>query len=165
MKDRLFEAQKLMFAASAVVFCVSYGMSFAQTPPRRAEQDRQALIALENEWLSSEHNTAKLEKILASDFVHPVVTGDFLTKEQHIHYSSEYLSPASLKKHFSDLQVRLYGDVGIVNGVVVTTDDKGQEVNKTVFTDVFVCRDGRWQAINAQENEVKKVPGPNAPGS
>jgi hypothetical protein len=62
------------------------------------------------------------------------------------------------------MRVRVYGDVGIVNGVVVTTDEKGpsrtggdEEVNRTVFTDVFVWRDGRWQAVNAQENAVGKA--------
>jgi hypothetical protein len=30
-----------------------------------------------------------------------------------------------------------------------------EEVDRTVFTDVFVWRDGRWQAVNAQENTVR----------
>jgi hypothetical protein len=50
-----------------------------------------------------------------------------------------------------------YGDVGIVNGLVVRTNKDGNTVDKTVFTDVFVYRDGRWQAINAQENAIKNV--------
>jgi hypothetical protein len=54
------------------------------------------------------------------------------------------------------MRVRIYGDVGIVNGLVVTTDDKDHEVDRTVFTDVFGWRDGRWQAVNAQENAVRK---------
>jgi len=47
-----------------------------------------------------------------------------------------------------------------VNGLVVTTNEKGEEVRRTVFTDVFVYRDQRWQAINAQENEVRKLESP-----
>jgi hypothetical protein len=39
--------------------------------------------------------------------------------------------------------------VGIVNGVVVEADTGSP--HKTLFTDVFAYRDGRWQAINAQE--------------
>lgn len=135
-------------------------ISLARSPNRTAAQDRQALITLENEWLSNEHNATKLESILAADFVHPVSTGDFLTKAQHIYYSSKYLPPANLKNRFDQMQVRLYGDIGIVNGVVVASDEHGQGVNKTVFTDVFAYRDGRWQAINAQENSVEKWPKP-----
>jgi uncharacterized protein DUF4440 len=123
-------------------------------PQRTPEQDRQDLIASENTWLKGEHDAAVLDRILAPDFVHPVVTGDFLTKEQHIYYSSGHPPAANLQKHFDNLNVRIYGDVGIVNGIVITSDEHGKDVSRTIFTDVFVCRDGRWQAINAQENRV-----------
>jgi uncharacterized protein DUF4440 len=62
--------------------------------------------------------------------------------------------------HFECLQVRVYGDVGIVNGLVVTTNKDGNTVDKTVFIDVFVYRDGRWQAVNTQENAVRMVDKP-----
>ena len=127
---------------------------------RTSDRDRVALVALENEWLKNEHNAAELEHILSSDFLHPVVTGDVLTKAQHIQFSSKHLPPSDLTNHFEGLQVRVYGDVGIVNGFVVTTNKDGDTVDKTVFTDVFVYRDGRWQAINAQENVVRKVDKP-----
>ena len=122
-----------------------------------SNHDGDALVALENEWLKNEHNATELEHILASDFRHPVVTGDVLTKTQHIEFSSRHLPPSDLTNHFEGLQVRIYGDVGIVNGLVVTTNKEGNTVDKTVFTDVFVYRDGRWQAVNAQENAVRKV--------
>jgi len=127
---------------------------------RTVESDREALIALENKWLRSEHSATELDSIFASDFVHPVVTGDLLDKALHIHFSSTHLPPADRQNHFDGLKVRLYGDVGIVNGLVVTTNEKGEEVGRTVFTDVFVYRDQRWQAINAQENEVRKLESP-----
>jgi hypothetical protein len=126
-------------------------------PQRSAERDRQALVELENEWLKSEHDAASLERILAPDFVHPVPTGDFLTKAQHIYYSAKYLPPAGLRHRFENLSVRVYGDVGIVNGIVVTSEEHGQDVDKTIFTDVFAYREGRWQAINAQENRVEQL--------
>jgi hypothetical protein len=61
--------------------------------PSPDNQDQAALIALENEWLANLHNPAVLEKILASDFVHPLPTGDFVTKAQHIQFSSTHLPP------------------------------------------------------------------------
>jgi Domain of unknown function (DUF4440) len=128
-------------------------------PEKRAEaRDREALIGLENEWLNHEHSAAELENILAPDFVHPVPSGYFLTKEQHIDYTSKHLPQGNFKKYFEQIQVRIYGDVGIVNGTVVMGDEYGKKVNKTVFTDVFAYRDGRWQAINAQENQVEGPP-------
>jgi hypothetical protein len=46
--------------------------------------------------------------------------------------------------------------VGIVNGSVIATNDSGKVLDRTMFTDVFVFRDGRWQAVNAQENKVRR---------
>jgi hypothetical protein len=146
---------------SAIALCACATGSPLQAQNRTPEQDRAALLALENEWLANEHNASVLERVLASDFVHPFPTGDFVTKAQHIAFSSAHPPPADRKQHFDQMRVRVYGDVGIVNGVVVTTDEKGpsrtgdEEVDRTVFTDVFVWRDGRWQAVNAQENAVK----------
>jgi hypothetical protein len=122
---------------------------------RSAEEDQRALVALENEWLASEHDAKVLDRILAPDFMHPVVSGDFLSKAQHIDYASKHLPPANLKQHFEQMKVRIFGDVGIVNGLVLTTDERGHEVARTVFTDVFVYREGHWLAVNAQENKVR----------
>ena len=143
---------------SAIALCACATGWPLQAQSRTPEQDRAALIALENEWLANEHSASVLERILASDFVHPLPTGDFVTKAQHIAFSSAHPPPANLKQHFDQMRVCVYGDVGIVNGVVVTTDETGgdEKVDRTVFTDVFVWRDGRWQAVNAQENAVGK---------
>src|SRR5215471_8351424 len=92
---------------------------------RTSNHDRDALVALENDWLKNEHNAAELEHILAADFLHPVVTGDVLTKAQHIQFSSTHLPPSDLRKHFEGLKVRVYGDVCIVNGSVVATNKNG----------------------------------------
>ena len=145
---------RCVLVAATVVLCAS---SASADEKRTRNSDREALIALENEWLKNEHNAAELEHILAADFLHPVVTGDVLNKAQHIRFSSTHLPAPDLTKHFEGLQVRVYGDVGVVNGLVVTTNKDGNTAGKTVFTDVFVYRDGRWQAINAQENAVQSL--------
>jgi len=49
------------------------------------------------------------------------------------------------------------GEVGLVTGLVISTGADGRE-DRTVFTDVFVRRNGRWQAVNAQENAVQPMP-------
>ena len=54
--------------------------------------------------------------------------------------------------------MRIYGTAAIVNGMVVTNDKAGKVLNKSVFTDVFAYRNGRWQAVNAQENDYQARP-------
>ena len=146
---------KYLWCTVAAATVVSCALPVAGDETRTSKGDRDALIALENEWLKNEHNAAELEHILAADFLHPVVTGDVLTKAQHIKFSSAHASAPDVTKRFGDLRVRIYGNVGIVNGLVVTTNKDENTVGKTVFTDVFVYRDGHWQAVNAQENAVQ----------
>lgn len=122
--------------------------------PRRPERDRDALIAVEQTWLENEGDPAALARILADDFVHPVPTGDLLTKAEHIRWSAAHPPPAGSRRRFEGLKVRVFGDVGIVNGNVVASDGTGGVERRTVFTDVFVLRQGRWQAVNGQENAV-----------
>ena len=117
-----------------------------------AEESKQALLALENRWLQAEDDPVAVEDILAPDFLH-VVPGEIITKEQHLQFLREH--PASGRrpaKRFEDLHVRVYGEAGIVNGTVIKATDHGER--KTLFTDVFAYRNGKWQAVSAQELPV-----------
>ncbi|MBO0695876.1 MAG: nuclear transport factor 2 family protein, partial [Verrucomicrobia bacterium] len=115
--------------------------------PKSAEKSKQELLALENRWLHVEDDPVAVEPILASDFLH-VVPGAIITKDQHVRFLREH--PATRprpEKHFEDLHVRVYGEAGIVNGAVIEATEHGKR--KTLFTDVFAFRDGRWQAVSA----------------
>jgi hypothetical protein len=69
--------------------------------------------------------------------------------------------PIELARHLEGTRVRVYGDVGVVTGRVITlrTGLPGEKahVEQTLFTDVLVWRDGRWQAISSQETAVPEV--------
>jgi len=124
----------------------------ASRGPRSAEQAKQELLSLENRWLEVENDPVALEDILAPDFLHVVPVG-IITKEEHIRFLREHPAPGQhTHKRFEDLHVRIYGDTGIVNGTVIETTDRGER--KTLFTDVFAYRDGKWQAVTAQELPV-----------
>ena len=147
----------ILVASITAIICLPLRTVVSVSSPQRSgERDRQTLIDLENEWLNS-NDALVLDRILASDFVHPVYTGDFLTKAQNIDWSTRHPRPASLKPRFERLDIRLYGDIGIANGIVAMSDENGTEISKNVFTDVFAYRNGRWQAINAQETDVRKL--------
>lgn len=130
-------------------------LSHAVQTARSPESDRSALLSLEDEWLHA-RDAATLERILADDFVHPVPQGVFLSKAEHIDWYGKHLPSPTRKTRLDHVQVRLYGDSAVVNGEVIATDESGKQLDGSVFTDVFVYRDGRWQAVNAQENRVEK---------
>ena len=121
-------------------------------PPTLAETSKQELLRLENHWLEVENDPHALEAILAPDFLHVVPAG-IITKDEQLAFMRRH--PAAEQKperHFEDMHVRIYGTVGIVNGVVVETGPGG--TRKTLFTDVFARSNGSWQAVNAQELPV-----------
>lgn len=117
------------------------------------DQAKRELRALEQKWLQAEADPVIQQQILADDFVHVLPSG-FISKKDQIDFLRSRKRPDDqLKRYFEDLKIRIYGTVGIVNGILVATDKSGKLVRKTVFTDVFAYKDGRWQAVNAQENE------------
>jgi hypothetical protein len=145
-------------AAVAVLaaFCLVSYLYPAAAKPRR-EADSQALRELEEQWLHAS-DAATLERILAPDFIHVVPAAVFLTKPQHIAWFRQHPPPAGEQLRFERLEIRFYDQVGIVNGIVAAGGAPGKAPSRTAFTDVFAYRDGRWQAVNGQENRVEQTP-------
>jgi len=143
------------FTVLVLLAVLSSSQSHAFQTARSPEAARKTLLALEDEWLHA-RDAATLGWILADDFVHPVSQGVFLSKAEHIEWYVQHLPPLDRKTRFEQVRVRIYGDTAVVNGVVIASDESGKEVERSVFTDVFVYRDGRWQAVNAQENRVER---------
>jgi hypothetical protein len=124
----------------------------ASHQPGSAEESKQELLTLENRWLQVEDDPVAVEAILAPDFLH-IVPRAIITKEQHLEFLREHpRSGQRAEKHFEDLHVRVFGEAAVVNGAVIKTTEHGE--CKTLFTDVFAFRDGRWQAVSAQELPV-----------
>ena len=112
------------------------------------EKSKQEVLDLEKHWLEVENDPGALEPILAPDFLHVVPVG-IITRDEQLGFMRQHPLPDQASKHFEDMHVRVYGSVAIVNGIVVATDTRG--THKTLFTDVFAYREGKWQAVNAQE--------------
>ncbi|HLW81855.1 MAG TPA: nuclear transport factor 2 family protein [Candidatus Acidoferrales bacterium] len=114
------------------------------------QRAQQAIIRLEHRWLNNEYNPAALNEILADDFVHVVPEG-MISKQEHIAFVRTHAQPHLAEHKFNKLEVRVYGNVAIANGIVAAAPAGGGAPQKTLFTDVFAFRKGRWQAVNAQE--------------
>lgn len=55
----------------------------------------------------------------------------------------------------SEIDITLRGAVGIVRGLNRQTDAAGRAIGAVRFTDIFVYRNRRWQAVSAQETLVR----------
>jgi ketosteroid isomerase-like protein len=67
-------------------------------------------------------------------------------------------SATHVSRRFENIRVRMYGDVAIVTGTVGndagTAESSANVLPRTIFTDVLVWRDGRWQAVTSQETAI-----------
>lgn len=132
-------------------------LSSTALPQRPVANSIDAVVQIENRWLSREDDPRDLKSILADDFVHVLPAG-FITKDEQIRYLDRHPFPKGEAKHFEDLKVRVYGTAAVANGVVVATSGHGK-IRKTIFTDVFAYRNEKWQAVNAQETPLADSPG------
>lgn len=132
--------------------------AFAQPSPSQVLRD------VENAWVKAlaQHDTAALEKILAPEFRHTTYTGAVLGRAQSLAAAKDSRSNG-VENRLEDVQVRVFENrFGIVSGVNAASSPAGSA--RLHFTDVFVFRDGRWQAVSAQETlEVPQHPHPDMP--
>jgi ketosteroid isomerase-like protein len=119
----------------------------------------QEVKAVEQRWLENEDRPDVVQSILADDFVHVLPVG-FINKEDQLAFLRKHPNAFPGSKHFEELRVRIYGDVAIATGIVSTIHDPGAKANRTAFTDVFVRREGKWLAVNAQELPLQSQPAP-----
>lgn len=139
----------------AIVALLLASTTFAQG--RERSKDREAVTRLENEWLHAK-DAATLGRILAPDFVHVIPVDHFMNRQEHIDLHLKHPEPKEHHTKYDKFHVRFYGDTAIVNGSVIAINPLGRVLERTMFTDVFVLRDGKWQAVNAQENAARAEP-------
>ena len=118
--------------------------------PRSAD----AVRAAEDHWvhLLETHDAAGLACLLAPDFTDSNWAGQRIPRA-HILAALPHRPDNSLT--LSDIEVTLHGDIGIVRGLNRQTDAAGKSAGTVRFTDIFLYRDGRWQAVSAQETPVR----------
>lgn len=126
-------------------------------PPTDEQQVLVQLRELEHEWTVANINAdkKKLDRILADDYV-----GE--DPEGKTHGKAEYIRTierdTSIQKwDFEDLKVELNGDRASLSGILrLQVDDKPAAFR---FTDKFVWRDGRWQAVGSEVTLLKAEKG------
>jgi hypothetical protein len=139
------------FCTLSIVFAIVSISSFASSQTQNQSSTmEQEVKAVEQRWLENEDRPDVVQSILANDFVHVLPIG-FISKEDQLAFLRKHPNAFPGSKHFEELRVRIYGEVAIATGIVSTIPDPGAKAKRTAFTDVFVRRDGKWLAVNAQE--------------
>jgi hypothetical protein len=148
-------ATRYRICLALTVWLLMFSTAWSQKPVESKADD--AVVQIENRWLSAEDDPDALKSILADDFVHVLSTG-FITKDEQIRYLRAHPIQKRESKHFEALRVRVYGTAAVANGIVVASSGDGK-IRKTIFADVFAYRNEKWQAVNAQETPPADSPG------
>jgi ketosteroid isomerase-like protein len=149
----------------SIVLALSAAPVFARPP--QTERTAAAVMTVEHEWLAalSRHDVTALARILGREFIDSDFEGNAVRRAQYLAYfASPIPHPAPrIAQSFEDTTVRFVGggDVAIVTGLVVTRPAMASPhaVRHSRFTDVFVWRGGRWQAVSSQETHFSPAKG------
>jgi hypothetical protein len=108
-------------------------------------------LQFEQRWLDilQRHDAAALNCILATEFTDTSWKGSLRPREQVLgeltKRSSDY------QQRLDEMSVQLLGNIAVVRGVNVITDQQNKPVARIRFTDVLQFSDKHWEAISAQE--------------
>ena len=124
----------------------------------RQAKTQSALLHMEDLWVQAltDRSAAELDCLLSLDFMDSNWKGDSLNHDQVLQAAAKRAPvPAGAKHEFADMKARVYGETGIVTGVSYWSYADGSEHARARFTDVFVYRDHRWQAVAGHETVIE----------
>lgn len=126
---------------------------YATPPPTDKDIVLAALTELEHEWTVANINAdkVKLNRILADDYVGMSSDGKNQGKAEYLKTIERDTSIQEWE--FEDLKVTLMGDRATLDGVVRLQLPDQETAFR--FTDKFVWRDGRWQAVGSEISRIK----------
>ena len=121
--------------------------------------DKNAVIAVEHAWGNAllKRDVAGLSRCLADEWALITSDGTRVTKAVALaDLKSGALEIDSFR--LDDVTVRLYGNTAVVRGLITEQSKlRGKDTSgKSRFTDVFVKRDGHWQAVASHESNLPK---------
>jgi hypothetical protein len=122
----------------------------AEPCPGNQAKDEGTLLQLEQTWARSleQHDATAIACLLGEEFQDADVDGA-------VHNRAEALARVPQRRpgtnRLEDLHARIYGDTAFVRGINQVLDPSGKTLARVRFTDIFVYRDGRWQAVAGHE--------------
>jgi len=143
-----------MRAAIAIFLIAGSSLSYAQTG-----SVEKTILQMERDWTEAglKKDAKTMDRIVADDWIATDFLGKTVTKSQAI---AEMKSGESVSQSVTlgEMKVRVFGNTAIVTGSDTEKSTyKGKDSSgKYVWTDVFVNRNGKWQAVASQSTKVDK---------
>lgn len=127
--------------------------SWAANCPTNQPKTEATLIDLEKNWAAalSRKDVDTVGCMLATEFEDADVDGS-------LHLRQETLQRIPQRKpgvnQLSELRAYVKGYLAYTRGLATLVDEAGNVKARVRFTDVFIYRDGRWQALAGQESLI-----------
>ncbi len=134
-----------------VIFAVmSLSLLAAECPKDQAKSEA-VLMEQEQMWADAlnRKDVDAVGCLLATEFEDADVDGSLHTRKQTL-AKIPHKKPGT--NRLSELRAHIEGNLGFTRGLATLTDASGKVVARVRFTDVFIYRDGRWQAMAGQES-------------
>lgn len=134
------------------------GLGYGQATKSTASADADALKQLERGWSEAQKSVDidKLNQIIADDWAGIGSDGSRETKRQLL---ADVKSGANKLESFEigPMDVKMLGNIAVVQGSdTEKSSNKGKDTSgKWAWTDVFVKRGGKWQAVRSQSAKVQ----------
>jgi ketosteroid isomerase-like protein len=119
-------------------------------------QEEQALMKIQHEWAEAriKNDSSYTRRIEADDCTIVWPDGSIVNKQADLQSMTDIVFS---EFKIQNLQVRLYGDTGIVVGEGMIEAHKGEQAllgGKFVWTDTFVKQGGEWKVVASQITSV-----------
>ncbi len=132
-------------------------VAFAAPCPAGQAKDGSALVQNEQTWAKAleQRDSAALSCLLAVEFEDAGPDGTLLDRDTTL---------AKVGKHqlvhheLTEMHPQVHGDFGYIRGLATAVDATGKVLARVRFTDIYVYRDGRWQAVAAHESMLAETP-------
>jgi len=113
--------------------------------------DRAYIRQSESDWAESvvTNDVSVLERILADDFVGVEIDGSHYSKAEAIKIYRTQPSEFVFN-HLIEVEIRFYGDTAVAQGSEGWKKKDGTP-GKYVWTDTWIKRAGKWQAVAAED--------------
>jgi ketosteroid isomerase-like protein len=126
-------------------------MAGAAPCPVGQTKDTSALVKNEQTWARAleQRDSAALSCLLAKEFEDAGPDGALQDRNTTLAKGAEH---KPVHNELTEMHAHVHGDFGYIRGLATAVDAKGGILAKVRFTDIYVYRDGRWQAVAAHES-------------
>jgi hypothetical protein len=125
--------------------------------PAGQAKDGSALVHNEQTWAKAleQRDSAALSCLLAAEFEDAGPDGTLQDRDATLAKAGKH---QPVHHELTEMHAQVHGDFGYIRGLATAVDARGKVLARVRFTDIYVYRDGRWQAVAAHESMLAGTP-------